>query len=90
MSMERCERCSASIDTDIDLDCYVTVHGKTECVCEVCREKTDERTDWERRLLADIAKLQAASDRSVHRAGVISAWLIFAAIFLFVWFHGRP
>ena len=45
MSMDRCERCGNSVDTDFDDDCYQPDprHSLKSfpdiCVCERCRER---------------------------------------------------
>lgn len=49
MSIDRCVRCNAPVDTDNDTDCYVPVGGigedgvpwDYECVCEPCRDKRE-------------------------------------------------
>ena len=38
--MDRCVECDRLVDTDYDLDCYIsiTIGGREVCVCESCRE----------------------------------------------------
>ena len=43
MSIDRCARCDAIVDTDFDDDCYVEEGNmrrltKTVCYCKYCRE----------------------------------------------------
>ncbi len=50
MSIERCQKCTDTIDTDTDLDCYVTVnksgkHKTTIPMCERCRTTFCEEID---------------------------------------------
>jgi hypothetical protein len=44
MSIERCDRCESTVDTDKDADCYVELGNKrrlhkTVCMCQRCRER---------------------------------------------------
>ena len=47
MSMDRCQRCDAYIDTDFDLECYQpdprhSLKGFPDiCICERCREREE-------------------------------------------------
>lgn len=55
MSLERCERCSNQIDTDVDTDCYVEVGNmrrlhQTIVLCEPCRERHYEEVEREKSL----------------------------------------
>ena len=44
MSMDRCGRCENLIDTDVDVDCYITRPGQeTICRCRSCRDRADPR-----------------------------------------------
>ena len=36
MSIDRCIKCEAFVDTDFDCDCYE--NPKQECICASCRE----------------------------------------------------
>lgn len=51
MSMDRCHRCAASVDTDHDMDCYQPypshpVKGAADiCVCERCRDREAEELE---------------------------------------------
>jgi hypothetical protein len=53
MSMDRCSKCSALVDTDFDLDCYVPdprhpiKGGWDSCVCERCREREENEREYE-------------------------------------------
>jgi hypothetical protein len=46
MSMARCDSCERDIDTDKDVDCYLTDPWDRltgECLCENCRERRWDR-----------------------------------------------
>jgi hypothetical protein len=43
MSIDTCIHCGDWVDTDDDVDCYITItHDSEICVCERCREKMEE------------------------------------------------
>ena len=42
MSMEICERCSASIDTDFDVECYVENPANPDDVLVLCPSCRDD------------------------------------------------
>jgi hypothetical protein len=52
MSMDRCDRCGAPVDTDFDLDCYQPDprHSLKPfpdiCICERCREREQDELDY--------------------------------------------
>ncbi len=41
MSMDRCARCDAVVDTDFDLDCYIETKYGDICRCESCRSRQE-------------------------------------------------
>lgn len=53
MSMDRCHDCGGLVDTDFDLECYepYPAHhvkaGWDMCICERCRDRRDERAEYE-------------------------------------------
>ena len=40
MSMDRCQKCERSIDTDLDPDCYP---DEDICLCRYCRDELEAR-----------------------------------------------
>ena len=42
MSMDRCIKCNASIDTDVDCECYLEDgDGQMICLCAKCRDSDE-------------------------------------------------
>ena len=74
MSIDRCNRCDAFIDTDFDLECYVPdpryslKNHPDICVCERCREELDREPPRMPRDWVPTPEQQAIMDRETSEA----------------------
>ena len=49
MSIDRCAKCSAAVDTDYDDECYGEF-GDEECMCKPCRDREIELQEQDQKL----------------------------------------